>query len=149
MITDPDKNIRKIAYDIIITARLTRSENEATNVRFFEKPKNINFNSHHYSSLIKFELNNVSEPPVLRKYNLSIQDLQDLSRSDEILIIDEIPSHTQATERYVQVTAQQVRRTSSVKSQQGAIHNTAAYRQAMPKFNTVNEFKLPSAASSL
>lgn len=145
MITDSDQCIRKMGYDLIITARLTRSEDSASHVRFFEKPRNINFNAKHYSNIIKLNLSHINEPPVLQKFKLSIQDLQQLSRSDDVINIDEIPSHTQATERYVQVTAQQVRRTSNIKSQQGAIHNSAAYRKAMPKFDAVKDFRLPSS----
>lgn len=144
MITDEDKTIRKEVYDFIITARLTRSDNESSNVRYFEKPRNINFNANHYSQLIKLNFNNISEPPILKKFNFSLKNLHELSCSDDIIQIEEIPSHTQATERYVQVTAQQVKRTSNINLQQGAIHNTASYRKAMPKFDTVKDFQMPS-----
>lgn len=83
---------------------------------------------------------------MLHKYNLSLEELQRLSNADESLNIDKIPAHTQATERYVQITAQQVQRTSSVQHQQGAIHGTAIFRKSMPKFGTVKDFALPSAS---
>lgn len=144
MITDQDQHIRKMAYDYIITARLIRHEAAADVVRFFEKPNNINFGAKHYSNLIRINLDNIWEPPVLQTMKLSVQDLQELRLSHDIIQIPEIPSHTQATERYVQVTAQQVKRTSNIQLQQGAIHNTATYRSAMPKFNSVRDFNMPS-----
>lgn len=147
MITDEDQHIRRMAYDYIITARLTRHEAAAADVvRFFEKPNNINFGAKHYSNLIRLNFDNIWEPPVLQTKKLSIHDLQELRLSHDIIQIPEIPSHTQATERYVQVTAQQVKRTSNIQLQQGAIHNTAAYRRAMPKFNSVRDFTMPSTS---
>lgn len=149
MLSDEDKIVRKLAFDLIIAARLLKrggDDNETTNVRYFEKPRNINFNAKHYSHLIRLDMRTISEPPILQKYNFSVQNLQELSCSDHIIEFPEIPSHTQATERYVQITAQQVQRASKCESQQGAIHNTAAYRKAMPKFDTMKDFKLPSSS---
>lgn len=148
MITDKDIIIRKMGYDYIILSRLTRRVEEYPNVRFFEKPIHINFNARHYYNLINMNLANIIQPPILHKYELTIQELQILSDADDIIEIDEIPSHTQATERYVQVTAQQVRRTSNVKLQQGAIHNTADFRKLTPKFRSSTDFKLPSTTST-
>lgn len=148
MITDEDKIIRKLGYDAIILARLTHNVEETRSVRFFEKPIHIDFNANHYSGLINMDLANIFEPPLLHKYKLTVEDLQRLSNADDIINIEEIPSHTQATERYVQVTAQQVQRTSNIQHQQGAIHHTATFRQFMPKFRNTSDFKLPSSTKS-
>lgn len=148
MITDKNKAIRKEGYNYIITNRLIKGDDRKENVRYFEKPRNINFNAKHYKNMITLNVDNILEPPILQKYNLSLKDLDELSNSDDIIMIDEIPSHTQATERFIQVTAQKVKRTSNLNLQQGAIYNTALYRNAMPKFDVVKDFQLPTSSSS-
>lgn len=146
MLSDEDKAIRKSAFDSIIAARLLKGDgDEATNVRFFEKPRNINFTAKHYSNLITLDMRTISEPPVLQMFKFSLKMLHEMSCTDQMIQFPQLPSHTQATERYVQITSQQVQRTSKCDLQQGAIHNTSAYRKAMPKFESIKDFKLPSS----
>lgn len=132
MATDDDNKIRRQAYEMILyNIRLTNTNNipDSQNVRKFKKPANLNFDCKHYSQMIALDRDEITVPPVMNR--MSIDDLEFYKDSDRIKRFEEIPSHTQAVERYIQITAAHAKRTPNLELQQGAIINTATYRKNM------------------
>lgn len=89
--------------------------------------------------MLKWEKAPIFEPPFTR--DISADVLKAHISSGEMLAIPDIPSHTQATERAVQMVNKAVKHVANTQNQIGYVLNKSLARERMPKFVTKKDYK--------
>lgn len=132
MITDSDSVIRKKGYDLIFQARKTHSQLTSEQQKSsrqpnrpyirIETPKEFNLQCGHYSDILFWDEIDIFEPPITR--SISDDALKAYASSAEIIHLPKIPSHSQATERYIQSLAEVVTKVAGHTNQEGYLKHT-------------------------
>lgn len=129
MITDTRKNIRNIAYSRILNARINRRQNTPNPLRTFTKLKatQLNFDCNDYFEMIDWRKLITFEPPFTQQY--SDEELKMFVNSDDIIMVPDIPCHTQATEHCIQALSETVGKICGEKRQNGYLENKITSRK--------------------
>ena len=98
------------------------------------KPPNLNFGADNYLSMIYWEHNLVTSPPILQY--LSDDDI--LNTIDCPLPLLGHPCHTQAVEKVIQLVTQASSTVYSHDERHGLIHDTISNRERYHCFNSKN-----------
>ncbi|XP_053967743.1 uncharacterized protein LOC128869586 [Anastrepha ludens] len=105
MVTDENRNVRKIGVQRILKARETTSTAK-NSVRSFILPK-LNFNATNYYEMIDWSSTILSPPPVLRNVlNADLLSSIDNQPSISQWNLSSFPCHTQAVERTVKLVTE-------------------------------------------
>lgn len=142
MLNDDNMNIRRSAWLKILRAREAAVEGDR--FRVFAIPE-LNFNCTNYLRLVKQNFGNI-DPPVLRDIPVNETDI-DLLSSERILqhefgvFLKDMPSHTQAVERCVQMVTDASKKVSGEERRDGFIANKIASRNMMPTFDSKKQFE--------
>lgn len=140
MITDDDRNIRRRAYDLIIKARQRDQGKVVQNVRVFRKPSKTDINecADHYSNVLDWD-NHYYEPPFTLK--LSLSELYEYKESSEIILVADIPCHSQGTEFLVQAVSKATNKVAHNDRQEAYVRVGLVARSLMPQFNTKADYR--------
>lgn len=136
MAFDEDVDLRRDAVNNILAAR----NNPRQERRQFKVPK-INFEADRYTHMIKWDVADITEPPILR--HLSDDELQSLAESPDLVEkwCPKYPCHTQSVERTVKLVTEASAKVYDYKNRDGYIRNTLKSRKIMPAFESKKDFK--------
>lgn len=143
MTNDENEEIRQKAWSKILEAR---QQELPESVRKFKNPRKLNHNCVDYWDLIDYDSAEHKNPPVLRDIHVDETNIEYLA-SKPILMHDfgeflvDMPSNTQPVERSVQLTTAAAKRTAGETNRTGFIVNTLSSRNAMPKFDSKQDFR--------
>lgn len=137
MVTDQRKPVRDLAYKQILNSR----GRGRSVLRTFTKLKmsQLSFECEDYFEMINWKKIIVLEPPFTKK--ISSENLQKFLNSDDIIQIPNIPSHTQATEHYIQALTETVGKICGEIRQNGYLENKIASRGRNANKMTKKGFK--------
>lgn len=149
MLNDEDEAIRRSGWMKILEARKTINERDP--IRTFKMPT-LNFNCSSYRSLIRGGFEH-ADPPVLRDVevtDLNIDELTSLQLLDHDFaeFLENMPIHTQAVERCVQMGTAASTKVCGEQRRDGFIANKIASRNTMKQFETKQEFDFTNAIAN-
>lgn len=127
MVADEDAQTRRDAIQHITGAR----QRDTAGVRPFRMPR-VNFRAAHYTQLIDWETEMVTEPPLLR--HLGSEELAAIVAAPHS--VPAYPVHTQAVERFVRMVTEASSRVLGEEARHGLINARLQHRRKLPVFNT-------------
>ena len=127
MVADPDAAVRTRAVELIRRCRQQPQED----VRPFKLPV-INFAATHYTELLDWEKELVTEPPLTA--NLTDSELQDIC--DQPLQVAAFPVHTVAVERAVKVVTEAAAAVVGEERRHGWICSRLEHRRQLPNISS-------------
>lgn len=110
-----------------------------TEIRSFEKPKEYNYGSEHYSDILFWDRIDIHEPPVTK--GISDAQIKSYMNSDIIIQLPKIPGHSQATERHIQYLSECVTKVAGHENQEGYVKNRLIHHKQMGTFNSKKNYK--------
>lgn len=135
MITDPHKDIRKRAYEIILSCRNSPREG----LRKFIAPQ-LNMSCNNYTDMIDWSKpNNIHEPPFTQ--NLSAEAIDEYMQSDRIITVPEFPCHSQQTEHCVQAVSEAVKKVAGNEQQIHFVNTKMHSRNMYSRFDSKKDWK--------
>ena len=137
MLFDDSKEKRDCAIKKIL--RYRTDGDDPTQLRAYKKP-DINFNCTSYTEMINMnDINNVFEPPFTR--SIPYDTLKEYLNQDDPPFNDpKIPSHTQGTERHVQLLASVCKRVIP-ENVEAVMATTLESRAKLPRLERKKDFK--------
>ncbi|KAF0287675.1 hypothetical protein FJT64_013924 [Amphibalanus amphitrite] len=127
MVADEDDKTRQDAIHHIAGAR----QRQMVGVRPFKLPE-INFEATHFTELIDWEQELVTEPPLLSE--LSGEELEAVAATPHS--VPPYPVHTQAVERVVRTVTEASSKVLGEKARHGLITARLRHRRMLPAFTT-------------
>lgn len=160
MTCDKSKDVRRAAYNTIISIREQIDQQNPQKVRVFRKPQiniqyvnhtttsNANNNYKHYSNLIDWKQEDIFEPPFTK--NLTNEQLkQCIDDEDYIRNMPSIPCHSQKTEFYVQIVKNIVSKYLGQESQDERVKGKIIARELSSINQKKSEYKVLHDATPL
>lgn len=150
MLDDEREWIRQLGYLRILEARKI-NKSDPNNVRMFEIPQMYtDFDS--YENMINWN-ETFYEPPMLRDIEINNENVvhlikKKITQHEFASHLCEIPCHTQAVERCVQLVARAAANVSGEAAREGCVLTTLKSRKNMPQFQHKAQYK-PTKSSDL
>ena len=138
MLTDEDKNVRKIAVEKIMNLRKASDNPDKgdISVRKFVVPA-LNYNCKTFYDMIDFDKEVVYEPNLTA--DLTMADLEQIK--DEKLIVKKFSNNNQGIERLVKQTSRACQRVSGWARRDGYLRASAKSRALMAKFDSKRNYE--------
>lgn len=136
MLSDPDHEIRKLAYSRIEISRQSMNNS----IRQYKIPELV-WDAQKYYEIIDWQQVNVTEPPMLRQ--MSLDEIKKIvANPKEIENLPNYPCHTQAVERGVKMVTEAASVVCGVEKRDAWIKTTIQSREKMPTFFSKKNYVL-------
>ena len=142
MVTDSRREVRREAIKLVLSSRELTRTSGTQDVRKFHVPA-LNFKARSYEGMANLQ-GEMVDPPLLRCFSEeALQAALDAPDGPPVLDIPTYPCHAQSVERLVQVVGRAAENACGFGSRDQLIRSQLTSREAMPKYRTKSDFKLP------
>jgi len=139
MLTDNREEFRTLAWRRIKEARTRKVP--GAKVRIFEVPP-LNLDAEDYVDLIQWEELDITEPPLISTFtDEQVEEFISTGKKLEDPSILDIPCHTQAVERSVQLVAESASSTCEYEARDRYVRVRLRSRKLIPKFGDKKNYK--------